>query len=394
MTSLQKLVWLGLPGIALVQSTTGFVEFLAPRQNETILSDSTYTIRWAAKSSNGRGTMTLLGGQTSESLSKIWEIAYSIDIADGSFSWPVGFPTLAGSLSSFYDLNFSLDGTEGVFSISPLFYIEPMRDKVGVLIDKDDNRGSDKRSDDELDDKHHRDESGDTDENDENDRGNPHHSPSNSVTTTGADENDGNGFLRGDPRTTGADENDDNDRGDLRHSPSSQTSISITTTGAALPSSSGDGYVVNVTSSWYSSDTASPAQSPVPGPRVGNGAIAGIVIGATAALATFASLVVLVLYYRRRLSNSKISLKPEQNRDSNIDGKFRKAELDAEGSQVTITRVYELDATREVQEADGRMKPVELDSAVPSSELHAANVQVDSVLADGDSIIENEYSEH
>ncbi|KAI0553138.1 hypothetical protein F4679DRAFT_532075 [Xylaria curta] len=364
MTSLQKQIWLGFSVIALSQSTPGFVEFVAPQENETILSDSTYIIRWATKSSNGRGTMTLLGGQTSESLSKLWEIAYSIDVAGGSFSWPVGFPTLAGSLSSFYSLNLSLDGSEDMFSISPPFVIvsngdrdhdeDPLHTPTDTpptplpTLATSLNTPASSSS-------------------------NPHHTPTDTPS-----------MLLPTP-VTGL---------NTTSSPSNPTFTFIMSTSEVSTSSIDDGYIVSSISSGHSSYTASPTQGPVSGSRISNGAIAGIAIGATTALAAFASLIGLALYYRRKLSSGKKPSNSEQSSDSKIDGKFRKAELDAEGPQFTITRVYELDATREVQEADGRMKPAELDSAVPSSGSHAANVQVDSVWADGDSIIEDECSEH
>jgi hypothetical protein len=92
------------------------------------------------------------------------------------------------------------------------------------------------------------------------------------------------------------------------------------------------------------------------------------------ALAIFASLVGLVLYYRRRLLG-KIRGSGSEATDSEIDGRFRKAELDAEGPERRVTRVHELDATREVQEADGRMKPAELDGTNTRSELPTADVE-------------------
>lgn len=56
-----------------------------------------------------------------------------------------------------------------------------------------------------------------------------------------------------------------------------------------------------------------------------------------------------------------------------IDRKFRKAELDTEGHEIRISSVYELDATYEVQEADGTMKLAELDVVAARSESPAAS---------------------
>jgi hypothetical protein len=96
-------------------------------------------------------------------------------------------------------------------------------------------------------------------------------------------------------------------------------------------------------------------------PALGSGAIAGIVVGAVSALTVFAGLVWLVLYYRRRLMGKMKNTGSKRSSNSQIDGKFRKAELEAEGPEVRVTGgVHELDATREIQEADGRMRPAEL----------------------------------
>ncbi|KAI1758060.1 hypothetical protein F4782DRAFT_10610 [Xylaria castorea] len=263
----------------------------------------------------------------------MWEIAYSIDVAGGSFSWPVGFSTLGASFSYFYGLNFSLDGGEGTFSISPPFNIISGRDNNGSRHEDDD---SDDNADGGV--SHSIDQSG---------------TPTNAIPDTSLDT--------------------------PTFSSSSLTFTSTMTTGEVSTNSSGDGYVASGISSRYSSYTTSPTQSLISGLRIGNGAIAGIVIGATISPAAFASLIGLVLYYRHRSSSEKGSSNPEQSRDSKIDGKFKKAELDAEGPQVAITRVYELDATREIQEVGGKMKPAELDSTVLKSAPHTASVQRDSM---------------
>ncbi|KAI0448313.1 hypothetical protein F5B21DRAFT_522687 [Xylaria acuta] len=318
---------LSLLGISFSQGTTSFVEFLAPQKNEVVVANSTYTIKWIAKSSISRGTIILLGGQTSDSLSKIWEIGYSIDVPGGSFSWPVGFPTLGAQLSYFYGLNFSLDGSQGVFNISTPFRIIP----TGI---SSSGRGG----------------------------GGVCTSTMRLLTPLLA-------LADTDPTMPMA-------------SPSSLAIISKTITIFFSTSSNGNEYVGGGISSRLSRPTTNPTPSLVSGPRIGNGAVAGIAVGAAAALAAFIGLIGLVLYYRRRLLKGKGSSGPKDSRLSNIDGKFRKAELDAEGPQVTITRVYELDATRETQEADGYMKPAELDSTILRSDSQATDVQRDSMCTD------------
>ncbi|TRX92354.1 hypothetical protein FHL15_006740 [Xylaria flabelliformis] len=337
MISLRKLVWLILSGTTFYQGTSGFVECLAPQENEVVVADSTYIIRWAAKSSNGNGTMTLRGSQTLESLSNIWEIADSIDVADGSFSWPViGFPALGGSLA-FYGFNFSLEGSQIMFNISPPFNIvSTRRHDTGRDMGQGAEGGGGAA-----------DMNGDVSHSVVNTNTSPVLTPLPALASTAP---------------TALLPSFSNEWGLIIMSPA------VT---EVLTSSSNNGYS---TSSRHFNNSPSPTQRPVSSQRIGSGAIAGIVFGAATALVAISSLLGLVLYYRH--------------------GKFRKAELEAEESQVTIKRVYELEATREVQEADGRMKPVELDSAVPSSGLHAANIRIDGVLADGDSIIEDECSEY
>ncbi|RWA05800.1 hypothetical protein EKO27_g9305 [Xylaria grammica] len=97
-------------------------------------------------------------------------------------------------------------------------------------------------------------------------------------------------------------------------------------------------------------------------PGLSRSMIAVVVTAVVLFLLIFSGLGGLVLYYRRNLlARVKRSTSGRSVR-SEIDGRFRKAELDARGPEVRVTRVYELDATREVREADGRMKPAELDA--------------------------------
>ncbi|KAI1128320.1 hypothetical protein F5Y10DRAFT_292100 [Nemania abortiva] len=311
---------------------------------------------WSEGSSTGRGTIVLLAGETSDSLNELYEIAGSIDVASRLFYWRVGAPTVGTGLSSFYGFNFSQDGSEGVFTMSPPFRI---------LLESDDaGRGGH--------------EHGRPDDNDDTD------------DETGDDSSLQNGGGGG----GGGNDNLSVTRNPL--APSQLLSNPLAGTVTSLPRGvtkstepvsttrinlSGNEDVPNKSTSGPSSRNTSPASSslsPAPARRPSNGVIAAIVFGSVAALSTFAGLVWLVLYYRRRLLGIKKSSVSEKNRISEIDGKFKKAELDAEGPEIQVSRVYELDSTREVQEADGHMKPVELDSAAPSPGLSAVDIQGDS----------------
>ncbi|KAI3320247.1 hypothetical protein HD806DRAFT_506926 [Xylariaceae sp. AK1471] len=350
MHSLRKLVLLNLAGIVCSQDSTlgnSFVEFLTPKESEVVAADSTYLITWAAKSSAGRGTMILLTGQTSDSLSKLWEIAYSIDVAGQSFSWPVGSPTLGAQLASFYGLNFSLDGSEGVFTVSAPFKItsaesvSPSKSQTSEHSEGQDANGGDQNGDQDV----------DWDGDDQHSDGSPQQiSTSISEKLTSQSERSQTPSLSSSVTD-----------GNVSISLNDPTSLNVPTS-TDIPATSKPPTSSNV-----------PTNSNNDGGLAG-GKIAGIVIGAVVALATFISLVGLVLYYRHRLLG-KIGGSKSDNRGSKIDGKFRKAELDAEGPERKTTRVYELSATREVQEADGRMKPAELDPTNTRFELPAADIE-------------------
>ncbi|KAJ8129592.1 hypothetical protein O1611_g4039 [Lasiodiplodia mahajangana] len=355
MPSIQMLLLcLAVSGIAFSHGSE-FVEFLSPQENEEIAANSVYLVKWAACASAGRGTMNLLAGETSASLNELWEIAYSIDIVNGTFSWPVGLPAPGSRPSNFYSLNFSQDGNEGVFTISPPFRILPDDGRVPP----DGNTG--------------------------NISGHPEEGIDRRDTNGGDSGGGGGGGSNGDddsdsrtdritstPATKPISKTSKSSEPTIKKS-SSELSSSNTTPEPTQNSSSGGPLSSNTTPetnlsnstgmpSSSSTTPASPSPNSASTRRLSASEIAGIVIGSVVALAIFGNLIWLVMYYRRKSLGKNKPANPEDNRISEIDGRFKKAELDAEGPEIRVPRVYELDATREIQETDGRMKPVELDS--------------------------------
>ncbi|GAW24030.1 hypothetical protein ANO14919_136090 [Xylariales sp. No.14919] len=106
-------------------------------------------------------------------------------------------------------------------------------------------------------------------------------------------------------------------------------------------------------------------------PGLSRSMIAVVVTAVVLFLLIFSGLGGLVLYYRRNLLARVKRSTSGRSVQSEVDGRFRRAELDARGPEVRVTRVYELDATREVREADGRMKPAELDAGNVAPALSA-----------------------
>ncbi|KAI0483671.1 hypothetical protein F4859DRAFT_512318 [Xylaria cf. heliscus] len=306
--------------------------------------------------------MTLLGGQTSESLSGVWEIASFIDVAYENFSWVVEAPLLKPH-RYFYGLKFSLEGSEGIFSISPPF----------TIVSRDDDSMNCDNADMNV--KHiERRVEGGNDGGDSADDDNPDK-------------------VNDDPSEAGngVDTPNDDNKSSTQDRPQSSLpspKVTSTTTTPVIVPADADENVTSQSNSKLSSNTATPAPNLISDPRISKGGIAGIVVGATVFLVVFTSLIGLVWYYRRRLLGKAKSSSSDENRNSKVDGRFIKAELDVEGSQIAITRVYELDSTGEIREADGNMKPAELGSTVPRRDLHAADVRNDSIgTEDSDSLV-------
>ncbi|KAI1174717.1 hypothetical protein F4777DRAFT_375076 [Nemania sp. FL0916] len=344
MVFLQVILFLTLFEVANSQ-----IQFITPQAYEIIPSNSEYEITWVAEAS-GQGTITLFGGQSADSFNKLWDIAYYIDVAGGTFSWPVGRPTLGTQLLAFYGLKFSLDGSDGEFSTSSLFRIKDGNDQSATPSSSpSDNEPSSSTR-----------------------RTNP--ATSNVSPVEGTSETNlptsiaipvGNTTpttptsssaipAESTSETTHA-TNDASPVGNTSEANSTQSSISPVESTSNLPVLP----VPTATDSRISIPTGS-SQTLNSTRRIDNGALAGIVIGSVAALGIFSSLLGFVMHYRRRYLRERGLLK---NRASEIDGRYKKAELETRRCGIKVTRVYELDTAREPQEADGVMKPAELDAA-------------------------------
>ncbi|KAI0553194.1 aspartic peptidase domain-containing protein [Xylaria curta] len=102
------------------------------------------------------------------------------------------------------------------------------------------------------------------------------------------------------------------------------------------------------------------------GHRLNGGAIAGIIIGAIVVVSILTGL---VFCYRPWVNRKKPST--HDNRSSSIiDGRYRKAELSAEGNEIRVMRTYELDSVGKVHELSGESQPGELAGTSVSVELH------------------------
>ncbi|KAI1742892.1 aspartic peptidase domain-containing protein [Xylaria scruposa] len=95
------------------------------------------------------------------------------------------------------------------------------------------------------------------------------------------------------------------------------------------------------------------------GHKLNGGAIAGIVIGAIAALSILTGL---AFRYRPWMVKRKKPSTHEKRSSSIVDGRYRKAELSAEGNEIRVERMYELDAAGKVHELNGESQPGELAS--------------------------------
>ncbi|KAI1359653.1 hypothetical protein F5Y08DRAFT_349467 [Xylaria arbuscula] len=308
MAPLHSLTLFSLISTVFCQADDARFTVLSPGQDEVVPTDSTYTIKWSGEmgASLGTCTITLLIGQQSLPLSRLWEIAYGIDLASGSFDWPVGFPTSSTKLGRVYGLNFTVDNQEEIYFTSSLFHVGSSDDTEG-----DDNDNTE----------------GDTNQNDQT-----------NVSTTAS-----SSTISSITSTTGTHSSQTN------RSLSPITSVSSTKPPKDEPSST---------------NTASTQQET--GNRQGfslsTGVTAGIVTAVVLYVVGLVAFIVLICYYKARVLEKMKLLVSGRKHKSEIDGRYRKAELDCQGHEVKITRIYELDATREIQEADGRERPAELDS--------------------------------
>ncbi|RYP21758.1 hypothetical protein DL767_009187 [Monosporascus sp. MG133] len=67
----------------------GFAAMTAPTEGEVVPAGSTYTIQWGAGGYTGSVRITLLGGQTPETLEVAGDIASGVAITDESYNWAV-----------------------------------------------------------------------------------------------------------------------------------------------------------------------------------------------------------------------------------------------------------------------------------------------------------------
>ncbi|KAI0540406.1 hypothetical protein GGR58DRAFT_499211 [Xylaria digitata] len=146
---------------------------------------------------------------------------------------------------------------------------------------------------------------------------------------------------------------------------STPSSSTTTTTSATSTSSS------TSTTGPATSALSEPSQSPSSGnPGLSGGAVAGIVIGSLAGAGIFASLLGLVVYYRRksqREDNNKIASDPvagggiaDKKDGDAVEAQYQKPELDAAAGPPRV--FYELDGAQPVHEVDVPRNPSELDS--------------------------------
>ncbi|TGJ87600.1 hypothetical protein E0Z10_g1163 [Xylaria hypoxylon] len=140
----------------------------------------------------------------------------------------------------------------------------------------------------------------------------------------------------------------------------SSTPSSTTTTSATSTSSS--------TSSTGSPTSTSnePSQSPSStSSGLNGGAIAGTVVGALAGVGILATLLSLVVYYRRKLqredkaTSDPAGVSADRKSGDAVEAHYQKPELDAAGPGRVY---YELDSTQLIQEVDTPLNPSELDS--------------------------------
>ncbi|KAI8631096.1 hypothetical protein F5Y19DRAFT_473495 [Xylariaceae sp. FL1651] len=300
--------------------TIDFVDFLAPQDNEKIRADSSYMIKWDPKLQFGKGRMSLLSGESPESLSIYSVISDILPVADGIFCWEI------------------MLSEELPLADNPLYNAQSYDTS-----DNTSNEISDRATPD-----------GDDDNDRDGDDGPPHKPP---TRTTTFDSKTSLATFSGNSSTP---------TGIITSIPPGTQSL-----GSIQPASTDD----------RSSSQA--ASSQARRPSVGTGMITGIAIGATAVVLTFAGLIGLVLYYRHRLLGKSNHAASDTQDDLKIDGKFRKAELDAKEPEIKVTRVHELNTTCGIREADGIMKPAELDFNNMRFELSDTDISYGGTLTRG-----------
>ncbi|KAI0855324.1 hypothetical protein F4860DRAFT_521660 [Xylaria cubensis] len=144
-------------------------------------------------------------------------------------------------------------------------------------------------------------------------------------------------------------------------SPSTTTSAVMNSTSTmTMSSASGTGTQMNAPDQQMPGDSRGSGKLPA-------GTLVGIIVGAIVGVGIFATLIGLVMYYRRKATREKKGLQTPDagnldvnaKKDPDVNTQYFKPELEAAGAE----RVYhELDGARSVQEVDAPSYPTELDS--------------------------------
>ena len=79
------------------------------------------------------------------------------------------------------------------------------------------------------------------------------------------------------------------------------------------------------------------------------GVIAGIATAVVLYVVRFIFFIFFIYYHKLKVLDKIKLLISGKKHESAIDGRYQKAELDCQGHEVNITRLYELDATSELQ---------------------------------------------
>ncbi|KAI0467476.1 hypothetical protein F4859DRAFT_245770 [Xylaria cf. heliscus] len=155
----------------------------------------------------------------------------------------------------------------------------------------------------------------------------------------------------------------------IRASPSSSTTSATrnaTSTSTSTSSASSTGTGTNSTGEPKSGSSSSTSSSN----KLPAGAVVGVTVGAIVGAGAFATLIGLVVYYRRKARREKKALTisdttdTKKRHDASIgEAQYLKPELEAAGAERAW---YELDGAHLIREVDASSKPTELDSIVRS----------------------------
>lgn len=99
----------------------GFAAMSAPTEGEVVPAGSTYTIVWGAGAYTGSVRITLLGGQTPETLEVGGDIASGVDITNESYSWNVD--CTLGEMPT-YGIQITSEANPSTFQYSFPFHID------------------------------------------------------------------------------------------------------------------------------------------------------------------------------------------------------------------------------------------------------------------------------